>query len=91
MKLSCHGSIWRTIRISRPVPRLRDGIATALIGISSIHLLKTFINADKVEQKTILWQVAIHIIFVASAVILAWIDRLIPRLRDGSNATVSKI
>jgi uncharacterized protein (TIGR00645 family) len=55
---------------------LKVKLATALIGISSIHLLKTFINAASHEQKMILWQVVIHLTFVASAIALAWIDRL---------------
>ena len=55
---------------------LKVKLATALIGISSIHLLKTFINADKLPDKMILWQVAIHATFVASAVALAYIDRI---------------
>lgn len=55
---------------------LKVKLATALIGISSIHLLKTFINAGKIDNKTIAWQVVIHVTFVASAIALAWIDRL---------------
>jgi uncharacterized protein (TIGR00645 family) len=55
---------------------LKVKLAMALIGISSIHLLKTFINADKMTEKTMLWQVVIHVTFVLSALVLAWIDRL---------------
>lgn len=55
---------------------LKVKLATALIGISSIHLLKTFINAGNVETKMMLWQVIIHMTFVLSALALAWIDRL---------------
>ncbi len=55
---------------------LKVKLATALIGISSIHLLKTFINTENLEPKVMLWQVVIHITFVASAIALAWIDRL---------------
>lgn len=55
---------------------LKVKLATALIGISSIHLLKTFINAAKHPSEMMLWQVVIHVTFVASAVALAWIDRL---------------
>jgi uncharacterized protein (TIGR00645 family) len=55
---------------------LKVKLAMALIGISSIHLLKTFINADKMTEQTMLWQVAIHITFVMSALVLAWIDKL---------------
>ena len=55
---------------------LKVKLATAIIGISSIHLLKTFIDVDKHSDKEVVWQVAIHLTFVASAVILAWIERI---------------
>lgn len=62
---------------------LKVKLATALIGISSVHLLKTFISADGMTQEAVLWQqnpifwqVVIHVTFVASAIALAWIDRL---------------
>lgn len=51
-------------------------LSMALIGISSIHLLKTFINAPDLEEKTMMWQVIIHLTFVASAVAMAYTDRL---------------
>jgi uncharacterized protein (TIGR00645 family) len=54
---------------------LKVKLATALIGISSIHLLKTFIDVDKHTDKAVIWQVAIHLTFVASAIFLAWIER----------------
>ena len=55
---------------------LKVKLASALIGISSIHLLKTFIEAETKPSAMIMWQVIIHMAFVVSAVILAWIDRL---------------
>jgi uncharacterized protein (TIGR00645 family) len=55
---------------------LKVKLAMALIGISSIHLLKTFINANEMNEKTLLWQVVIHVTFVLSALVLAWIDRI---------------
>ena len=55
---------------------LKVKLAMALIGISSIHLLKTFINAEKMEHQTMLWQVVIHLTFVVSALVMAWIDRI---------------
>ena len=55
---------------------LKVKLAMALIGISSIHLLKTFINANDMKETTLLWQVVIHITFVLSALVLAWIDRI---------------
>lgn len=51
-------------------------LSMALIGISSIHLLKTFINAPNLDEKTMKWQVLIHITFVLSAMALAFTDRL---------------
>jgi uncharacterized protein (TIGR00645 family) len=56
---------------------LKVKLATALIGISSIHLLKTFINAQSTPEHQMLWQVVIHLAFLVSAMGLAWIDRLI--------------
>ncbi|MBU0501162.1 MAG: TIGR00645 family protein [Gammaproteobacteria bacterium] len=55
---------------------LKVKLATAIIGISSIHLLKTFINAPNLDEKTIKWQVLIHVVFVLSAIGIAAIDRL---------------
>ena len=55
---------------------LKVKLATALIGISSIHLLKTFINADKLEEQMMHWQVIIHALFVLSAIALAFIDKV---------------
>ena len=55
---------------------LKVKLATALIGISSIHLLKSFIEAEKLPEKVIFWQVMVHLTFVASAVALAITDRI---------------
>jgi len=54
-------------------------LSMALIGISSIHLLKTFINADKIEFNTIMWQVVIHVTFIVSAIAMAYTDRIMTR------------
>ncbi len=56
---------------------LKVKLATAIIGISSIHLLKTFINAEHMPEKAIIWQVVIHITFLLSAVAIALTDRLL--------------
>ncbi len=49
-------------------------LAMALIGISSIHLLKTFINAEQMSSTTIQWQVVIHLTFIVSAIAMAITD-----------------
>ena len=56
---------------------LKVKLATAIIGISSIHLLKTFINADNYAEKTLMWQTLIHIAFLFSALAIAYTDRLL--------------
>lgn len=55
---------------------LKIKLATAIIGISSIHLLKTFINASAYDEKTLLAQTGIHLTFLISAVAIAYTDRL---------------
>jgi uncharacterized protein (TIGR00645 family) len=55
---------------------LKVKLATAIIGISSIHLLKTFINAANYTDKVLLWQTTIHIAFLFSALAIALSDRL---------------
>jgi len=57
---------------------LKVKLATAIIGISSIHLLKTFINAAAYDEKTIYAQVGIHLTFLLSAMAVAAADRIIP-------------
>ena len=55
---------------------LKVKLATAIIGISSIHLLKTFINAENYTEKVLLWQTLIHVAFLLSALAIALTDRL---------------
>ena len=68
---------------------LKVKLATAIIGISSIHLLKTFINAAAYDEKTLVAQTVIHIAFLFSAMAIAYCDRLMQptehaaRSRDG--------
>ncbi|MEW5863991.1 MAG: TIGR00645 family protein, partial [Pseudomonadota bacterium] len=57
---------------------LKVKLATAIIGISSIHLLKTFINAAAYDAKTIVAQAGIHITFLLSAMAIAAADRIMP-------------
>ncbi|AOI92832.1 TIGR00645 family protein [Burkholderia pseudomultivorans] len=55
---------------------LKVKLSMALISISSIHLLKTFINPDQHTVHAIMWQVIIHVSFLVSALVMAWVDRL---------------
>jgi uncharacterized protein (TIGR00645 family) len=62
---------------------LKIKLAMAIIGISSIHLLRTFIEASKIGQpgssitsEAVMWQTIIHTIFILSAIGIAYVDRL---------------
>ena len=55
---------------------LKVKLATAIIGISSIHLLKTFINAANYDLKVLMWQTIIHVVFLLSALAIALTDKL---------------
>ena len=55
---------------------LKVKLSTAIIGISSIHLLKTFINAEQYSEKTLIAQTCIHMVFLFSALAIAWTDKI---------------
>ncbi|WP_447725774.1 TIGR00645 family protein [Sphingomonas koreensis] len=62
---------------------LKVKLAMAIIGISSIHLLRTFIEAGavgtpngRVTETGVMWQTIIHMAFIASAIGIAWVDRM---------------
>jgi uncharacterized protein (TIGR00645 family) len=65
---------------------LKVKLATAIIGISSIHLLKTFINAGNTQDKVLMWQTIIHVAFLFSALAIAACDRLMAHQESSSKA-----
>jgi uncharacterized protein (TIGR00645 family) len=52
-------------------------LSLALIGISSIHLLRTFIDPTKLDNYSIMWQVIIHMTLIISALAIAWTNFLL--------------
>ena len=58
---------------------LKVKLATAIIGISSIHLLKTFISAGSYSNNVLMWQTLIHLAFLLSALAIAATDLLLVR------------
>lgn len=60
---------------------LKVKLAMAIIGISSIHLLKTFINAANYSEKVLIWQTIIHVAFLLSALSIAYTDKLLNQTR----------
>lgn len=55
---------------------LKVKLATALVGISGIHLLKSFINIKEKAGDQIMWQVIIHGVFLLSAILLAYTEKI---------------
>ena len=54
---------------------LKSKVAASIVAISSIHLLKIFVNAENVENDKLLWYVLIHLTFVISAVAMGLLDK----------------
>ncbi len=55
---------------------LKQKVAASIVAISSIHLLKIFMNAESVDNDKLMWYVIIHMTFVVSAIGMAYVDRL---------------
>jgi uncharacterized protein (TIGR00645 family) len=54
-------------------------LAASLIGISSIHLLKSFVNIANENPEHVKWKIFIHMTFLASAILLAWTDKIMQK------------
>ena len=55
---------------------LKLKVASSIVAISSIHLLRAFMNAKQTESETLMWYVIIHLTFVVSAVMMGVLDRI---------------
>lgn len=55
---------------------LKVKVATALLTISAVKLLQVFMDREKFTDSDIFWKVMIHLVFIASAVVLALLDRI---------------
>jgi uncharacterized protein (TIGR00645 family) len=66
---------------------LKVKLATAIIGISSIHLLKTFINAANYTEQVLFYQTVIHVTFLLSAIAIAATDRIMAGIGAAAAAT----
>ncbi|RCW68166.1 TIGR00645 family protein [Pseudorhodoferax soli] len=64
---------------------LKVKLAMSIIGISSIHLLKTFINADNYSEKVLIAQTVIHVAFLLSAMAIAYTDKLMSSTANGKH------
>ena len=55
---------------------LKLKVASSIVAISSIHLLRMFMDAQKIDNDKLLWYVIIHMTFVVSAFAMAYVDKL---------------
>lgn len=55
---------------------LKNKIAASIVAISSIHLLRVFMDAKNVPDNKLMWYVIIHLTFVLSAFVMGYLDRL---------------
>jgi len=55
---------------------LKLRVAASIVAISSIHLLKIFMNAEQTDNDKLMWYTLIHLTFVASALAMAYLERL---------------
>lgn len=58
---------------------LKIKVASAIVAISSIHLLQAFMNIGNFTSEQLLWLTIIHMVFVASALLLGVLDRMMSK------------
>jgi uncharacterized protein (TIGR00645 family) len=56
---------------------LKVKLAGALVGISGIHLLKSFINITNKDMEHVKWQIIIHVVFLFSTLMLAYTEKIL--------------
>jgi uncharacterized protein (TIGR00645 family) len=55
---------------------LKNKVAASIVAISSIHLLKVFMNASNIDNDKLLWYVVLHLTFVVSAFAMGILDKI---------------
>ena len=56
---------------------LKVKLAGTLVGISAIHLLKSFINIENKNYEQVKWQIVIHVVFLFSTLMLAYTEKIL--------------
>lgn len=56
---------------------LKVKLSMSIISISSIHMLQTFVNVSNMPEKTMMWQLLLHLGFLISAVAMAYTDKIL--------------
>ena len=55
---------------------LKLKVAASIVAISSIHLLRIFVNTEHIPDNKLMWYVIIHMTFVVSALLVAYMDKM---------------
>lgn len=55
---------------------LKNKVAASIVAISSIHLLKVFMNAEQIDNDKMFWYMVLHITFVLSAFAMGVLDKI---------------
>jgi len=55
---------------------LKNKVAASIVAISSIHLLRVFMDAHNIPDNKLMWYVNIHLTFVLSALVMGYLDRM---------------
>jgi uncharacterized protein (TIGR00645 family) len=67
---------------------LKVKVASTIVAISSIHLLQVFLNVGTYDYTQIMWLTIVHMAFVISALLLAYIDRVMSSTKKGKDGDV---
>lgn len=70
---------------------LKLKLVASIVAISGIHLLKVFMDVSKYDQEQIFWMIMIHLVFVASGVLLALMDFLAAKTKVAKGSKLSVI
>ncbi len=62
---------------------LKIKLASSIVAISSIHLLKAFLDVNEIPNDKLVMLIAIHVTFIASALMLAYLDKMVGHKNDG--------
>ncbi len=57
---------------------LKMKVAASIVAISSIHLLKVFVNIEHIDNDKLQWYVLIHLTFVLSAFLMGYLEKKVP-------------
>ena len=63
------------------VGSLKIKVASSIVAISSIHLLQIFLNAPQYDNEKIMWATIVHLAFVASALVLGYLEQIMSKLK----------